>query len=396
MKFPKLLVATEFAPNAPGGGPAVVRQMLRGYPADKIAWWSCFPEGSKKFGQDVATHYCAKLPSSAYPYKRWKRIKALALSLGWAPLLGRHLERTIQAAQPEVIWAIPHNWAIPPLHRVLTQGKTPYHVTMQDYVDIHDHPERFGKKQCERMAQMADSLYKEAWSRDATSLPMMEDLERRTGAKAAQMLHAGLEEEDFSRLSQDVTETQILRIAYAGSVLVSDEFALFIKALRIVREKTGMPVQIELFGANPFERYRWYDKSWMNSHGNLAEEALGVALRNCTLGFIPMALHDHEPRYNRFSFPTKYISYLAAGIPPVVLAHPESSVARMATEYQTGFYSSTADPNALAEELIQFLKAPVLKARYRSAILKCAKENFSASAMRERLWECFRADAARL
>ncbi len=42
--FPRLLVATEFAPNMPGGGGsgAVMRQMLKDWPAEKLFWWSCF------------------------------------------------------------------------------------------------------------------------------------------------------------------------------------------------------------------------------------------------------------------------------------------------------------------------------------------------------------------
>ncbi len=49
-----------------------------------------------------------------------------------------------------------------------------------------------------------------------------------------------------------------------------------------------------------------------------------------------MALDDDDPRYNRFSFPTKFINYLAAGLPVITLGHPESSVVRMASEYQVG------------------------------------------------------------
>jgi len=48
----KLLVTTEFPPNAAGGGPAVVHQMLKGYPGD-ISWWRCGPERDQHFGQQV-------------------------------------------------------------------------------------------------------------------------------------------------------------------------------------------------------------------------------------------------------------------------------------------------------------------------------------------------------
>ena len=47
-EFPRLLVATEFPPNAAGGGAAIVRQMLREWPAEKLFWWSCFPDNNRQ------------------------------------------------------------------------------------------------------------------------------------------------------------------------------------------------------------------------------------------------------------------------------------------------------------------------------------------------------------
>ena len=48
----------------------------------------------------------------------------------------------------------------------------------------------------------------------------------------------------------------------------------------------------------------------MREHGNFPEPELLTSLRACTWGFAPMALSDDDPRYDRFSFPTKFISYL--------------------------------------------------------------------------------------
>ena len=48
-KFPRLLVATEFPPNASGGGAAVVRQMLKDWPVDRLFWWSPLPDNDPMF-----------------------------------------------------------------------------------------------------------------------------------------------------------------------------------------------------------------------------------------------------------------------------------------------------------------------------------------------------------
>src|SRR4051794_21106357 len=133
----KLLVATEFPPNAPGGGPAVVRQMLAKWPSEDLFWWSCVPEHDRHFGQSVAAAYSALIPSKLLPHRKLPRAKSTILETAWAPLASRHFQRTIERVRPDAVWLIPHNWAIPPLAAVFSTSSIGYHVTMQDYVDVH-------------------------------------------------------------------------------------------------------------------------------------------------------------------------------------------------------------------------------------------------------------------
>src|SRR5580658_3485664 len=99
--FPRLLVATEFPPNASGGGPTVVRQMLKDWPVEKLFWWSCLPENSQKFGQKFAAHRVATIPRKFYPHQRWCRQKSWLLEKLWAPWATGHFRRTLKEFQPE-------------------------------------------------------------------------------------------------------------------------------------------------------------------------------------------------------------------------------------------------------------------------------------------------------
>ena len=85
LDFPKLLVATEFAPNSPGGGPAVVRQMLKDWPVERLFWWSCFPDQGRHFGREVAAHRVARIPPKLYPHRRWCEQKSWLLENVWSP-----------------------------------------------------------------------------------------------------------------------------------------------------------------------------------------------------------------------------------------------------------------------------------------------------------------------
>jgi hypothetical protein len=389
----KLLIATEFPPNAPGGGPAIVRQVLRERPADDLFWWSCLPDRDQRFDRKVARHFCATIPRKLMPHRRLTRAKSALLDWFWTPFASAHLKKTIRQVHPDVIWAIPHNWSIAPLASGLPTSGVGFHVTVQDYVDVHRQEEKFGHTRCHQMAEDADRLYTSAITRDATSHPMIEDLRNRTGANAAQMLHAGLEPEDFDFLAQKssrvTSSSTAIKIAYGGTILVEDVFELFLSAIKKVRNSLPRRVELHLFGAHSYAQRNWFDREWMVENGNLPESELLKNLRECDWGFAPMALDDDDPRYNRFSFPTKFISYLAAGLPIITVGHSESSLVRMARQYEVGLRTTAATIDELASQLVKTLSLREPFEYYKAGIVRCATNEFDAQRMRRNLFECF-------
>ena len=327
------------------------------------------------------------------PHRRLTRPKSALLDWSWTPFASTHLKKTIRQVHPDLIWTIPHNWSIPPLASVLPASGVGFHVTMQDYVDVHGHEGKFGRARCNRMAEEADRLYATAITRDATSHPMIEDLQRRSGAKAAQMLHAGLESEDFDflvRRSSRVTNSSApIKIAYAGTILVEDVFRLFISAIEEIRKSLPRSVELHLFGAHSYRNREWFDSEWIMENGNLPEPELLRNLRECDWGFSPMALDDADPRYNRFSFPTKFITYLTAGLPIITLGHFESSLARMARQYEVGLCTSATTVDELTSYLTTALSFQEPFKYYKAEIIRCATNEFDAERMRRTLSECF-------
>jgi glycosyltransferase involved in cell wall biosynthesis len=296
---------------------------------------------------------------------------------------------------PDVVWVIPHNWSIPPIARVLLPRGEGCHVTMQDYVDVHGQPQKFGIERCRRMAAVADQLYARSTTRDATSHPMIDDLRARTGKDAAQMLHAGLEAPDFEFLATRVPGNRSsIRIGYAGTILAEDAFELLVSAVRRIQNQVPRRIELHLFGSHSYSARPWFDANWMSEHGNLPEPGLSAKLRECDWGFAPMSLTDGDPRYNRFSFPTKFISYLAAGLPVITVGDPDSSVMAMAARYDVGLCSRAREPETLAAQLQTALADRSPWDRYGKEIIRCASVEFDAERMRRNLYECF-AECAR-
>ena len=356
-------MATEAWPNAPGGGLAVIRQMLKDWPVEKLFWWSCLPEYDRHFGRTVAAHHVARIPPKLYPHRRFCRLKSWLLEKIWVPWATQHFRKTLEALKPDVVWVIPHGWAIPPLAGVPSNSKTGFHLTVQDFMDSNSYTMRYGAARCRQWVQLTEQLYKNAATRDATSHPMIADLHAHTGASAAQMLHAGLEADDFAYLAETPGKhAEEIRIAYAGSILAEREFTLWVEALARIRPRLPQPLGLDFFGDHSYHARAWFDATWMREHGNLRAGELSKALRECTWGFSPMELTDDNPRYNRFSFPTKFISYLAAGLPVIAMGHPESSVVKMATAYSVGLCLTTSQPELLAGQLLAALSDPQLRA----------------------------------
>lgn len=392
----KLLVATDFPPDAPGGGPAVIRQMLRSFPG-QIYWWSCRRSLARASGfppQPVLEHAHAS-PRRLFPQKRLTRWKAIAMRTLWAPYAAHSLTNFLRKISPDCVWAIPHDWSILPLYRVLlreTPSPLHLHTTIQDFPDIHHHGADWGPKIVSTLVHQQEALYANADSADATSLPMLDLLKKRTGKAGAQMLHAGLEPEDFHFL-----ETQAampppkgpIRIAYAGTILVDPEFSFFTQLLEKIRA-LGVDLRLEFWSSHTYSARPWFRHEWMKEHGHLSEADLMPHLRQCSWGFIPMSFSDQDSRYNRYSLPTKFITYLAAGLPILSLGHPESSLMKMTTAYQVGLQvAKTGLSEASSLRLKIALSEP--KAKYAREILRCARDHFDAEKIRAKLWRCFNA-----
>jgi hypothetical protein len=394
--FPRLLVAAEFPPNASGGGGTIVRQMLKGWPVEKLFWWSCLPEGDRRFGQQVAVHRVAAIPRRLYPLRRLVRQKAWLMDNLWVPRATRHLRRTLAELKPEVVWSIPHAWSIPPLARVLPAAGIGFHVSVHDYPDVKSMVDSLGAGRCRQWLAGMEQLYARATTRDGIADPMIADLRARTGRDANGAGHAGLEKADFEFLQSRPADTgDRIRIAYTGTISCEEDFAKFVQALDNVRPKFTKKVSLEIFSSHSYEGSPWFDKSWMNEHGNLAEPLFSTELKKCSWGFVMMYLAEDD-RSHFFSLPTKLVSYLAAGLPVFALGNAESSLIKTVQKYRVGVWAATGEPSVLQAKVWEAFSITNPWERYGSEIQRCAREEFDVARIRQMFHQCFLTNAQRV
>ena len=393
--FPRLLVAMEAPPNASGGGGTIVRQMLKEWPVDRLFWWSCQSDRDKRFGQQVAAQRVATIPPRLYPNRRFCSPKTWFLKHVWSRWAAHHFRETLALFQPEVVWVIPSSWSIPPLVKALLPANLPFHVSVHDYADCHGWTKSFGPAQVRRLQAQLELLYARATTRDAIYYPMIADLRARTGRDAAGSVHAGLEKEDFEYLQAKAAgPSDQIRIAYTGTISYEEDFARFVQALAAVRSKFAKTVSLEIFSAHSYRDRPWFDASWMNERGNLAEPQFSTELKKCSWGFVMMSLAE-DNRSDRFSLPTKFVSCLAAGLPVFALGHPESSLIKAAQQYRVGVCAASGAPEVLQAKVWEAFSIESPWEIFGPEIRRCAREEFDAAHMRQTLYECFRVCARR-
>jgi hypothetical protein len=393
-EYPKLLVAAEFPPNASGGGGTIVRQMLKDWPVDRLFWWSCLPDRDQRFGQQVADHRVATIPPKLYPNRRFRSPKICFLKHVWSRWATRHFRKTLALFKPEVVWVIPSSWSIPPLVKALLPANLPFHVSVHDYADCSVWVKSFGPAQARQLQAQLELLYARANSRDAIFYPMIADLRSRTGRDAVGAVHAGLEKKDFEYLQAKANGPgEQIRIAYTGTISCEEDFAQFVQALAAVRPKLSKTVSLEIFSSHSYRDRPWFDASWMNEHGNLAEPQFSTELKKCAWGFVMMSLagDDHS---HFFSLPTKFVSCLAGKLPVFALGHPESSLIKLAQQYRVGVCATSGEPEYLQSKVREAFSIENPWEIFGPEIRRCAREEFDAVRIRQMLHQCFFTGAA--
>jgi len=381
LSFPKLLVVAAFPPNAP----TLNIQCLKGYPPERIYWWSYLPEITAVYGQKYARHFHCSLPMRLMPQLRFNRIKCGLLDALWMPYARRHLLRTLHEVQPEQVWANIYGYAIGPIHLSQIASRVRTHSTFWDFPDIQHHQLRWGPRRCQKVLDWGCSIYSQSASCDTISEPMREELARKTGRQDAIIIHSGLEEDDIARLPETTSKSDgTIRIAYAGNINVSSVMDLFIHTLDRVRKRLNRRVRMEFFGTSCMAARPWFDPSWMHDNGVLEEDSLIRELRRCDWGSIQMDIDDTDPRYSRFSFPNKFGTYLAASLPILLISNHESTSAKMLKAHPVGVH---LDHTQLEDHLTQVLASPNPRMDYFSQILACAKTEFYMPEIRKRLWQ---------
>lgn len=389
--LPKVLFVNEYPPDSLSVAD-LVRQLLLGYPANQLAWWSCRTSAVGGLSDLKAGEvYSCRMPPRLIPGRRLTRFKSRLLESLWVPVAARHLRQTVERVQPDVVWLLMYGWPILVARQAGLKNARHLHVSLWDLPDMASSRKLLGESRSRRFVEAVFQLARQANSCDGISLGVLEAVAARTGRRDALLLHSGFEAEHLRRLETGAVEPadNALRLAYVGSIISEASFLQVLAALDRVRPTLGQPVWLEFFGARGYRNSSWFDPQWMVEHGVFSDRDLVESLRRCSWGITVMDLEGQDLRYSQFSFPNKIGTYLSAGMPILGLGHPTSTLADLMQRYPIGQFTSASERAGLEKFLQGTLQIRQPRSAFRPAILQCARTEFNAQEIRGRLWKAW-------
>lgn len=389
--FPKILFVNDYRPESEVLAD-LIRQLLQGYPAEKISWWHCrqTPHYAKPDLQAGSVHYFP-LATRLVPNQRLTAPKSYFLERIWAPLAGIHLRRTIAQVKPDVVWIFCNANCWSGVAATMAGLRNiRLHVSLWDYHDINSGIHALGPTRARRFMAKVFQLIKKADTYDTLCPSSLEEIHEQAGRTDGLMVHSGFEPGQLQALENspagDSNDDNTLRLAYVGTIISESGFLEILAALEKIRAGQPRKVVLEFFGRRNYRSRSWFNPDWMIEHGLFTDHGLVEALRRCSWGIVVMDPAGEDLQYSRFSFPNKIGTYLSAGVPVLGYGHPQSCLGRLMRQHNLGRFTSATNRNHLEHFLDESLRLPSPRETYRADILQCARTEFNAAEMRAQLW----------
>jgi glycosyltransferase involved in cell wall biosynthesis len=391
-RFPKIFFVYDYRPDSRILAD-LIRQLLLGYPTEKIAWWYTrqTPTYAKPDLQ-AGSLYHFPLPAKLVPNQRWTKVKSLFMENIWVPLAARRLRLAIKDAKPDIVWVFcnVHCWSGVAATVAGLRGVR-LHVSLWDYHDVRGGVHAMGKARARRFMDYTFQLIKQADSYDTLCPASMEEIYLRTGRKDGLMVHSGFEPNHLQALlsgsNQQVQEDEVLRLAYVGTIISEKGFFRTLAALDKIRNALKRKVVLEFFGNRNYRSQPWFQPDWMLEHGLFTDQGLIDVVRRCSWGIVVTDPEGEDLPYSRFSFPNKVGTYLSAGVPVLGFGNPQSCLIRMMQEHSFGRFTSATDAGELEKFLLESFQIKSPRELFQDGILRCAQTEFNAAEMRARLWQ---------
>lgn len=125
------------------------------------------------------------------------------------------------------------------------------------------------------------------------------------------------------------------RIAFAGQIYAKDTTEMFLSALERLNSMSNTVDSrylVDYYGEYPIQNM--YDYSCIEAHESLEyKELMATLSTTCSFGLVPYSFDELFASSAEFSFPSKLVAYIQAGLIPIYIGPKCSSIFELFVEY---------------------------------------------------------------
>lgn len=357
MPFPRIVLLTQWAPDARYAGAEALRRVVSCLPQDRLIWCSLCPASTKPNGVECRLEACAPRPL------HW-RLKGGVVETIWtqevqAAGLARHLAALTDDFKPELLWVLPELAAINVGYHLHKTLGVPMHATIYDALESA------------RELALPPTYYPLYWSRVRRFF---------SAIRSFDTISEGLRDHVRANYGvvPDVTDCvvpssvpvewmagkpggsgqraagngcAVRRIAFCGAMRCSaGQWQGFLDQL------ATLPYRFE------FDAYAWQDsipKAQIPENVNvnmmpyLVEER--KLIRRLHAGgydasYLALWLEPEKRQFCRTSLSSKLTTYVAAGLPVIYHGPPDSEAWRLISSHNAGVFLTRGQPPSSRKE----------------------------------------------
>jgi hypothetical protein len=154
------------------------------------------------------------------------------------------------------------------------------------------------------------------------------------------------------RLANAIKPT--ISIALAGQIYARDATGLFLDAMARLNDMGSADEGtycLDYYGENPIRAM--YPQTCIVVHGALEyEKLMDVIAESCVFGLVPYSFDSLFSTSAKFSFPSKLVAYVQAGVIPIYMGPRDSSVFDLLSEFDLAHLCITSEnPTLIVEQL---------------------------------------------
>lgn len=311
-----LVLVTDFAPEAAGGGAVILRSLLRDAERARIAWLSLSP--TRALGAETLCRG---------PAGRVRRRSLLLDSVWRARALADTILGIAQRRGARALWVVMHGAAVHIAAHLVRAGALPVHLT------VHDDPAYANALRSRKYLALVPYIARDfayalrhATSVDVIGEGMAERYRRRYGVRPV-IIHRGLEwpiepAPPYERARGG------LSIGLLGSTYSYSQLPVLARAVERAARRLGVPGRIVVMGRSYGERLQaeMGGRVLVEVTGHLDEPEGVQRLRECFALYLNYPFGWRDAVLRQTSFPTKLSTYIQAARPLLLHVPPDSSV----------------------------------------------------------------------